>query len=98
MHGLVGQARILKKLALGPTLFVVVSHLAAIIGTTLYGIYHGWTWTAGAVGLVFLLLTTFSISAGYHRLFTHGSYQAHWLLRSFLTFFGAAAFEGSVFK
>jgi stearoyl-CoA desaturase (delta-9 desaturase) len=88
----------MRKIAVGPTLFVIVSHLAAVAGPILYGIYHGFTWIAGAIALAFLVLTTFSVSAGYHRLFTHGAYEAHWLLRLFLAFFGAAAFEGSVFK
>lgn len=88
----------MKKVAWGPTIFVIVTHVAAIAGPILYGIYHGFTWTAGIIGLVFLALTTFSVSAGYHRLFSHGTYEAHWLLRTFLMFFGAASFEGSVFK
>lgn len=88
----------MRKIVWEQAIFVIVSHLAAIVGTILYGVYHGFTWTAAGIGLAFLLLTTFSISAGYHRLFTHGGYEAHWLLRAFLAFFGAAAFEGPAFQ
>lgn len=88
----------MRKIVWEQALFVLVSHIAAIAGTILYSVYHGWTWTAGGIALAFLILTTFSISAGYHRLFTHGAYQAHGLLRTFFAFFGAAAFEGSAFR
>jgi len=88
----------MRKIAVGPTAFVIVSHAAAIAGPILYGICHGFTWTSAWIALAFYLLTSFSVSAGYHRLFTHGAYEAHWLFRSFLAFFGAASFEGSVIK
>jgi stearoyl-CoA desaturase (delta-9 desaturase) len=50
------------------------------------------------VGMFFILiaLTGFSITAGYHRLFAHKTYQAKWPLRLFVLLFGASAFENSV--
>jgi len=39
-----------------------------------------------------------SVTAGYHRLFSHRAYQARWPLRLFLLVFGAAAFENSALK
>lgn len=86
------------KIAWPAFTFLLVSHVSAILGTFLYGISHGFTWTSALIGLSFLFLTTFSIGAGYHRLFTHGAYQAHVALRMFLAFFGAASFEGSILK
>lgn len=41
-------------------------------------------------------LTGFGITAGYHRLFTHRSYEATPLLRLILLLLGAGAFQGSV--
>ena len=38
----------------------------------------------------------FSITIGYHRLFSHRTFEAHWLVRLFTLIFGAAAFENSV--
>ena len=37
----------------------------------------------------------FSITLGYHRLFSHLSFQAHWSVRLFTLLFGAGAFENS---
>lgn len=36
-----------------------------------------------------------SITAGYHRLFSHQTYRAHWLIRAFFLAFGAGAFQNS---
>jgi stearoyl-CoA desaturase (Delta-9 desaturase) len=38
----------------------------------------------------------FSITLGYHRLFSHLTFKAHWIVRFFTVIFGAAAFENSV--
>src|SRR6516164_10888119 len=38
----------------------------------------------------------FSITLGYHRLFAHLSFQAHWIVRLLTLIFGAGAFENSV--
>lgn len=43
-----------------------------------------------------LLATGFSISMGYHRLFSHISFRARWPVRFFTVIFGAAAFQNSV--
>src|SRR4029434_3341193 len=38
----------------------------------------------------------FSVTLGYHRLFSHITFQASWPIRLFTLIFGAAAFENSV--
>jgi stearoyl-CoA desaturase (delta-9 desaturase) len=44
---------------------------------------------------VMFALTGFSITLGYHRLFSHIAFKAHWSVRLFTLIFGAAAFENS---
>jgi stearoyl-CoA desaturase (delta-9 desaturase) len=46
--------------------------------------------------LVMFFACGFSITIGYHRLFSHRSFEAHWIVRLFTLVFGAAAFENSV--
>jgi stearoyl-CoA desaturase (delta-9 desaturase) len=70
-------------------------HVAAIGGLALYLSFHGLTAAAAVIGFVLTALTIFSISAGYHRLFSHRAYEAHPALRIFLLFFGAGAFQNS---
>jgi len=47
------------------------------------------------IGLFFYYWSGFGITAGYHRLFSHRSYDATWPVRLFLCLGGAAAFQGS---
>jgi stearoyl-CoA desaturase (delta-9 desaturase) len=49
------------------------------------------------IALFFAMLaaTGFSITIGYHRLFSHITFQASWPVRLFTLIFGAAAFENS---
>jgi stearoyl-CoA desaturase (delta-9 desaturase) len=46
--------------------------------------------------LILAILTSFSITAGYHRLFAHKTYEANLPLRLLVLLFGASAFENSV--
>ena len=48
--------------------------------------------------LSLMFVTGLSVTAGYHRLFSHNSYKAAWPVRLVLLLFGAAAFEGSVLE
>ncbi|MDD5199305.1 MAG: fatty acid desaturase [Terrimicrobiaceae bacterium] len=45
--------------------------------------------------VVFFFATGMSITLGYHRLFSHLTFHAHWSVKLFTLLFGAAAFEGS---
>jgi stearoyl-CoA desaturase (delta-9 desaturase) len=47
---------------------------------------------------IWTLACGFSVTAGYHRLFAHGTYRAHGLVRAFYLVFGAAAVENSALK
>jgi stearoyl-CoA desaturase (delta-9 desaturase) len=52
-----------------------------------------------AAWLSFIVLLTFnglSITGGYHRLWAHRAYEAHWSLRIFFMLFGAMAIQNSI--
>jgi stearoyl-CoA desaturase (Delta-9 desaturase) len=70
-------------------------HVVALGGMAIYLPTHGLSLAAAVIGAVLTVLTIFSISAGYHRLFSHRAYQAHPVLRFFLLVFGAGAFQNS---
>jgi stearoyl-CoA desaturase (delta-9 desaturase) len=42
------------------------------------------------------LFNGLGITVGYHRLFSHRAFQAHWMVQAITAFAGAGAFEGSV--
>jgi stearoyl-CoA desaturase (delta-9 desaturase) len=51
--------------------------------------------------VLFSIMTTISslsVTAGYHRLFSHQTFEASWITRFFLLVFGAGAFQNSAFK
>ncbi len=47
------------------------------------------------VAALFLAANGFSITAGYHRLWAHRAYSAHWSVRLFYMLFGAMALQNS---
>lgn len=69
--------------------------LVAITAVPWYGIVHGYS--AGLISFFFLFLWAngLSITAGYHRFWSHNTYKAHPLLRLFFALFGAAALQNS---
>ncbi len=71
-------------------------HLVALVGMGIYVPLHGLTLPAVVIGAVLTVVSIFSISAGYHRLFSHRAYQAHPVLRFLLLVFGAGTFQNSV--
>ncbi|WP_417362853.1 fatty acid desaturase [Gallaecimonas pentaromativorans] len=77
-------------------IFFVVSTLLALVAVPLWGVFHGFSagqWIAFAVLFCFCNL---SITAGYHRLWSHKTYQAHPALRWLFALGGALAIENSV--
>ncbi|EDK42414.1 acyl-CoA desaturase 1 [Lodderomyces elongisporus NRRL YB-4239] len=53
-------------------------------------------WKTLALGFVLYVFSGISITAGYHRLYSHKSYDAALPVRMFFAFFGAGAIEGSI--
>lgn len=85
----------MKKINWANAIFLITTPIASIIGISILlwkDKLHWGTWILfGAMAIA----TGFSITAGYHRLFTHRSYEARWPARLFFLIFGAASFENS---
>ena len=80
------------------TLFLTLTPIAALIWTPFDLVAHGWSW-----GLLLMLVVAFSISnmsitCGYHRYFSHRSYDCHPLIHFLYVIFGSGAFQGSVLE
>ncbi|MDR3418296.1 MAG: fatty acid desaturase [Nevskia sp.] len=62
--------------------------------------WYAWAHHLGAGAWSFFAFCMFaaglSITAGYHRLWSHRAYEAHWSLRVFYMLFGAMAFQNSI--
>ena len=73
-----------------------LTFLAAITVVPWYGIvhgYNGWSWLFFAI---FLVLNGIGIGSGYHRLWSHRTYEAHPALRWFLAVMGGMALQNSI--
>ncbi|MGK0499501.1 MAG: stearoyl-CoA desaturase (delta-9 desaturase) [Oceanicoccus sp.] len=69
--------------------------LIALTAVPWYGVSHGYSWGLIVIALLFLWANGLSITAGYHRLWSHNAYKAHPALRLLLALFGAAALQNS---
>ena len=77
---------------------MVINSIIAVIGTI-------YCWQAGLItpgllifAFVFAIATNMSITAGYHRLFSHRSYEARTWVEAVFLLIGASAFQGSCLK
>lgn len=70
----------------------VIEHLIFLYGLLTYPL----TPETFVLTCVLYILTGFSLSAGYHRLWSHGTYTAALPLRLFMLMFGSSAFVGPV--
>lgn len=77
--------------------FLFGTLLASLTVVPWYIIEYGIDWFQFGLFFIFCCATGISITMGYHRLFSHISFKAKWPVRLFVTLFGAAAFENSVF-
>lgn len=77
------------------TILFSATMLVALVLVPLYGIVYGYEWFEWLAFAVYGALGGFSITAGYHRLWSHKTYEAHWLLRWIFALFGAATLQNS---
>ena len=78
------------------TVIFVGLPLAALALIPLWGYFHGYSSSLWLFALLFLYLNGLSITGGYHRLWAHKAYEAHWSLRLFYAMWGAGALQNSI--
>ncbi len=76
--------------------FLIGTLILSLTAVPAYIWYYGLDWFQIAFFFVMFCFTAGSITLGYHRLFSHFAFKAHWSVRLFTLLFGAAAFENSV--
>jgi stearoyl-CoA desaturase (delta-9 desaturase) len=76
--------------------FLIGTLFLTLTAVPLYLWYFGIDWFHFAVFVALISATGFSITLGYHRFFSHKTFQAKLPVRLFTLIFGAAAFENSV--
>jgi stearoyl-CoA desaturase (delta-9 desaturase) len=79
------------------TLLFSLTMLAALVLVPWYGLTRGFSVGAWVCYAFFLIANGLSITAGYHRLWAHRTYEAHWALRLFFMIFGTMSLQNSAF-
>jgi stearoyl-CoA desaturase (delta-9 desaturase) len=81
------------------SLFLILNPLLSVILTVAYAWNaHEVPWAILAFALIFAAATNLSITAGYHRLYSHKSYDAHPLVKALFLLVGSSGFQGSCLK
>lgn len=78
--------------------FLAVIHAVGVVGTAVCAAAFGVPASALVTAIVLAGLSIFGISAGYHRLFSHRTYEAHPVFKVFLLLFGASSFQTSALE
>lgn len=82
---------------LGTLTVIIVPFLSLIVA-----IIHCWGWGVGWSELSLMIgmyvLTVFGITIGFHRLFTHRSFETNSAIQCILAIFGSMAIQGSLFQ
>ena len=78
-------------------LMFALTFAAAAILVPWYGLTRGFSPAAWAAFVLFAGANGMAITAGYHRLWAHRTYEAHWSLRLLYLVFGTMALQNSVF-
>src|SRR5262249_26274807 len=76
--------------------FLIGTFVLTLTAVPLYLWYFGVDWFHFATFAVLLVATAFSITLGYHRLFSHATFRPRVRVRLFVFIFGAAAFKNYV--
>ena len=75
--------------------FLIGTLFLTLTAVPTYLWYFGIDWFQIALFFVMFSACGFSITLGYHRMFSHLAFQGHWLVKLFTLIFGAGAFENS---
>ncbi len=78
------------------TLVFSITFAIAIIGVPLYAYYHGFSWPLVIGAILATAYCGMSITAGYHRLWSHRSYQTHPVIEFIFALGGAFAVQNSI--
>jgi stearoyl-CoA desaturase (delta-9 desaturase) len=76
-------------------LLFLFTFIVAVVVVPWYGLTHGYSAAAWITFGVFLAANELSITAGYHRLWAHRTYEAHWSVRALFLVFGTMALQNS---
>jgi stearoyl-CoA desaturase (delta-9 desaturase) len=75
---------------------IAATNFCALTFVPWYGLTYGFSTAAWIWFAFFMIANGMAITAGYHRLWSHRAYSAHWSVRLFLMLFGTMALQNSI--
>ena len=87
-----------KNFNWGPGLFLIIYQSCLLIALPFYFYYDFPGWKMILASVILLYATGLSITAGYHRFYSHRTYRTKPTLEAILLFFGAMAGQGSALR
>ena len=76
--------------------FLILTPIVGVVGTALYTYFNGFELWMPILAVTMYALVGMSICAGYHRFFSHKSYEASRPVQVFYAIFGAMAAQNSI--
>lgn len=87
-----------KNFNWGPGLFLIIYQILLLISLPFYFYHSSPGWQMWVASVVLLYLAGLSITAGYHRLYSHRTYRTTPVIESVILFFGSMAGQGSALR
>lgn len=87
-----------KSFNWGPALFLIIYQSLLLISLPFYFYFYSVSWGLLLTTFILLYLTGLSITAGYHRYYSHKSYKTSPIVEFFLLFFASMAGQGSALR
>lgn len=88
----------MRKINWTNTLFLTITPILGVSGLVWLWAQHMIVWQTVLFTVLYSFATGLAITGGYHRLFSHQTYQASPVVRFLYAVIGLAAFEGSVLE
>lgn len=87
-----------KNFNKGPGLFLIIYQTLLLIALPFYFYFDMPGWKMITASVILLYLTGLSITAGYHRFYSHRSFKTNSIIEGILLFFGSMAGQGSALR
>lgn len=78
--------------------FLALTPVIGVLGTAAYAVANGVAWWEPLLFVVSFGVVGLSVTAGYHRCFSHKAYTSHPAVQAVFLFFGAMALQNSALK
>ncbi len=90
--------KFIKEFNWGPGSFLVGYHLLLLVALPWYFLHYTLTWKLALISSVLMYVTGLSVTAGYHRLYSHTTYKINPVVEAILLLFSTMATQGSAIR